>query len=527
MLINKWFTLSAAALLQLVSGFVYTFSLFAPAVKLSSNYDQVQLQGIGTAILSGGYLAWAPGLTYDALLQKHHKLAPRLVAGMGSAMISVGLLGIWSQASHSVDLPYWGKVAGILKSYLGLSASICTSVYIAVFKPNELDFLIFLAVAALALGAIAVPFLNYAPEHSSAIDAGSRLNVVSFILVAVILYQAVSVFTSVEFHASRTSSLLQVCGVLALLAAATAIIPQGTGGLFSRPSPAAARMADADALVPHDDDEAERSMPRSEQANKGHPEAGDCATSANLRQRSQHFPDAEQRHLIPSPPGQQPEAGSEDAQGEEQPTLPQCLLTLDYWLLSSSFVTIMGAGFTLLNNLGQMVQSRGASHPEAHVLAFTTCNCLGRLACGTASEHFLHRYGTARTLFPMILAIGTSVVDFSVAFGPTTTLLPLAAAGGLFFGAQWPLMPTLTAEVFGNRHFCANQSVPQAATAVGALLFANQLAGRIYQAHVPAHETTCRGDACFRLTFIILGALTAGQALVSWVFWKRTRHRYR
>ena len=77
MLINKWFSLSAATLLQFAAGLVYTFSLFAPALKQSLGYDQVQLEGIGSAVLSGGYLAWIPGLTYDALLQKHRKLAPR------------------------------------------------------------------------------------------------------------------------------------------------------------------------------------------------------------------------------------------------------------------------------------------------------------------------------------------------------------------------------------------------------------------------------------------------------------------
>ena len=77
MLVNKWFSLSAATLLQLSAGLVYTFSLFAPALKLAAGYDQVQLEGVGSAILSGGFLAWIPGLTYDALLQRHYKLAPR------------------------------------------------------------------------------------------------------------------------------------------------------------------------------------------------------------------------------------------------------------------------------------------------------------------------------------------------------------------------------------------------------------------------------------------------------------------
>ena len=35
------------------------------------------------------------------------------------------------------------------------------------------------------------------------------------------------------------------------------------------------------------------------------------------------------------------------------PSLAECLVTLDYWLLATSFFVIMGAGFTLLNNMGK------------------------------------------------------------------------------------------------------------------------------------------------------------------------------
>lgn len=61
-----------------------------------------------------------------------------------------------------------------------------------------------------------------------------------------------------------------------------------------------------------------------------------------------------------------------------------------------------------------------------------------------------------------------------------------------------PMLPALTAECFGTRHFCANQSVPGAATALGALLLSNQLAGRVYKAHLPPAEPVCYGRFCFR-----------------------------
>ena len=45
--------------------------------------------------------------------------------------------------------------------------------------------------------------------------------------------------------------------------------------------------------------------------------------------------------------------GAEVEEGLSEPGLGECLVTLDYWLLGSSFFVIMGAGFTLLNNMGE------------------------------------------------------------------------------------------------------------------------------------------------------------------------------
>lgn len=79
MLVSKWYSLSAASLLELSAGLAYCFPLYARELKASIGYSQVQLEGVASAILSGGYFGWIPGLTYDALVQKHFKLAPRYV----------------------------------------------------------------------------------------------------------------------------------------------------------------------------------------------------------------------------------------------------------------------------------------------------------------------------------------------------------------------------------------------------------------------------------------------------------------
>lgn len=58
----------------------------------------------------------------------------------------------------------------------------------------------------------------------------------------------------------------------------------------------------------------------------------------------------------------------------------------------------MGAGFTMLNNLGQMVEALGGRREGQgiYVLLFTTLNTVGRMVGGYVPEKLLHARGTPR-----------------------------------------------------------------------------------------------------------------------------------
>ena len=53
--------------------------------------------------------------------------------------------------------------AGILKSFVGLSGSVFTTVYIGAFKPHVLTFLRFLSIGPPLLGLAALLFVNHVP----------------------------------------------------------------------------------------------------------------------------------------------------------------------------------------------------------------------------------------------------------------------------------------------------------------------------------------------------------------------------
>ena len=61
MYINKWYSLVAAILLQLMGGLCYTFSLYSSSLKMALNVDQPSLEFIASCLLSGGYFSWIPG----------------------------------------------------------------------------------------------------------------------------------------------------------------------------------------------------------------------------------------------------------------------------------------------------------------------------------------------------------------------------------------------------------------------------------------------------------------------------------
>lgn len=73
-------------------------------------------------------------------------------------------------------------------------------------------------------------------------------------------------------------------------------------------------------------------------------------------------------------------------------------VSLNYWMLWSALMVGMGAGFTMLNNLGQMVEALGGRREGQgiYVLLFTTLNTVGRMVGGYVPEKLLHARGTPR-----------------------------------------------------------------------------------------------------------------------------------
>lgn len=113
----------------------------------------------------------------------------------------------------------------------------------------------------------------------------------------------------------------------------------------------------------------------------------------------------------------------------------------------------------------------------------------------------LKHHQCCRTAVLLGFSLGTAVIYALVALAGLKTLLACSVLAGLAFGAHWALMPCCTSDLFGPRHFAANQSIVHLSTAVGALLLSTELAATLFQERGIAHgdpPTTCFGSDCFR-----------------------------
>ncbi|CAK0743532.1 hypothetical protein CVIRNUC_001477 [Coccomyxa viridis] len=551
MYINKWYSLVAAIFLQLMGGLCYTFSLYSSSLKTALNVDQPSLEFIASCLLSGGYFSWIPGLAYDALRHRH-KFAPRFIAAGGCAVHFVGYFAVWATAKGIVQMPFWllaafalcgsaavvffdaaaivcsmrnfpterGNTAGTLKSFLGLSASLMSTIYVAAFQPDGLSFLLFVACLPVVVGFATIPFLNQVPyleaceieDQHQYMTTGKRFGVLYGAVGFIVVYQLVTAVVTETAGLSHGQSLGVMIGVLVLLATVV-LAPFGSGGVISRSAHEHSRHSSG----PPDN----HCSSREEEGRDGNAERGALLSNGSGGAGTQNGQSQLGRQQSLKPGTAMPEL-----------TLPQCLVTVNFWILWSALCVGMGAGFTMLNNLAQIVEALGGDRQAqgVYVLLFTTVNTLGRMTGGYLPEKLLHARGTPRTIFAPVASAMTCVVALLSAFTNLRWLLGCAITFGFVFGWHWSLMPVLTSELFGLQHFASNHALMHLAPTIGGLLMSATLAGNVYSSRGRAHNDpmgSCFGGDCYRASFLVIAGIAAAQTIASAWLYLRTRAAYK
>ncbi|KAK9818432.1 hypothetical protein WJX72_012528 [[Myrmecia] bisecta] len=560
---SKWLTFSASCFVMLSAGLAYTFSVYSHALKEEFDYSQTEIDGIGTACNIGGYLAIFAGLFYDSV--KHwNRMGPMLTIAIGAILQLAGYTGLWLAATGHFPLPvkYWmlvllaivacngqtwfetaalvtcvrnfeterGTVIGILKAFLGLSASVYITIYVAFLEPNEVSFLKLLALAPTAVALVCMIFINYVPYIQ--VEPHTKAHAFHMTFVTVI---ALAAYQAVIAVVRRSATLDYWAGVLMTSAVAVLLLPVLSvpfifGGLRSRrlwneqlEARIKSRTASPsrDARLQNAPDYGARPLSRSISAGWGPAPAFSRAKTspAALETRLLLLPQANDMFVAPR---------------KQDWTPLQCLASLDFYLLWLVNGIGSGAGLTLLNNIAEQVIALTGDGPRTSssvfVSVFSIANCIGRIISGFVPDHLMRTYWLPRTVALILLTAIMTLASFLNAFASLKLLSLGALLTGMAFGGFQGLTPAVTSELFGLQNFATNYALVQLGSALGSTFLATWLAGTMYDRALERHPSptgTCIGTDCFRTTFLIVAGLSGLAMLLSLLLWSRTRNVYK
>ncbi|KAA0034693.1 protein NUCLEAR FUSION DEFECTIVE 4-like [Cucumis melo var. makuwa] len=512
---GSWFMMFASFLIMSMAGIPYMFGLYSSTIKTVLGYDQTTLNFISFFKDVGTTVGVVAGLINEVT-------PPWSILAMGALLNFFGYFMIWLSVSEKIPTHVWlmclyicvganattfantgalvtcvknypqrrGVVIGILKGYMGLSGAIVTQLYHAIYGKDEKSLILLLGWLPAAVSLVFLPTVRRMKvEHEEdelkkfSFDRGEYGG--SAAVVTFLLLLPIAVVVAQEFKSWRRLN-------------KPAAIENGIS-----PSPGSPPL--------------KNTTPMSLLPKKQKP------------QQQQPIKTEWWKNVFNPPP-----------RGDDW-TILQALFSFDMFLLFLATACGVGGTLTAIDNLGQIGQSQ--HYPKKSISTFVSLvsiwNYLGRVMAGFLSEHLLVKYKFPRPLMLTIVLLLSCIAHLLIAFNPSGGLYIASILTGFCYGAQWPLLFAIVSEIFGLKYYATLYNFGSVASPVGLYLLNVNVAGYLYDKEAKkqlamagrirktGEELVCNGTVCFKLSFVIITAVSLFGALVSLVLVLRTKKFYK
>nr|CAD1840339.1 unnamed protein product [Ananas comosus var. bracteatus] len=415
----------------------YCFGAYSAALKASQGYDQSTLNAVSFFKDVGANVGVLSGALASSAAARRR---PWLVLLAGAAQCAAGYLPIWLAVAGATPRPpvaamclYMlvaahaqtffntanvvtavenfpdrrGTVIGIMKGFLGLSGAILVQIYRTVFGGNPSSFILMLAILPTSLTLLLMFFVEVYPESKEY----NRKFLDAFSLIALLVagYLMFIIIGERIFTLGSSARIVTLAILLLLLLSPLVIVVK------------------AEKMESEKPEECEQLLAESTSMNK-------------------------------PPFNRELEPSNQDVariSSTENPNFLEAMCTFNFWLLFLAMACGMGSGLATVNNIGQIGGSLGYTSVETGTLVslWSIWNFLGRFGAGYTSDHFLRSKSMGRPLFISLTLLTMSVGHLIISSGLPGSLYAGSVLVGLCYGSQWSLMPSITSEIFGLRHF--------------------------------------------------------------------------
>ncbi|OVA19509.1 Nodulin-like [Macleaya cordata] len=536
---GRWFMLFAAFLIMSGAGATYVFGIYSKEIKRTLGYDQETLNllgffkdfGASVGVLSGLLAEVTP--TWFVLL-------------VGAAMNFAGYFMVWLAVAGHIPKPkVWqmciyicigansqnfantgslvpcvknfpesrGIMVGLLKGFTGLSGAVMTQLYLAIYGNDSKSLILLIG----WLPAVISLFFVYTIRPLKVVQQTNERRVFyKFLSISTALALFVMVITIIQqqktfSHGGYVATATVVCILL--------FLPLG--------------VAIREELVLWN---------QKKQTLKSTPTTVTIETPKMVDLKNSQLPTTQivedQKPIskvscfagIFNPP----------ERGEDYSIL-QAVLSIDMLLVFIAVFSGLGTSLSAMDNLGQIGESLG--YPTLTISTFISLvsiwNYFGRVCAGFISEILLSKWGFPRTLVMTIVLILSCIGHILIAFAFPGSLYISSVIIGFSYGAQLTLVYTFISELFGLKYYSTLFNCGVLASPLGSYVFNVKVAGVLYDREAlkqlrmkglsrdSVQDLTCIGKQCYRLSFIIMAAVSFIGALSSLVLVMRTRKFYK